>query len=159
MAFICCTTAVSLTNRLVSQLQRFRSFIFTTAFPIERLLLVVVALLLSPFLCMGWSPQFANLSVPFRNAVPGISGILGWIWSQPAAFPAFSVLTAGKISVAVMVFSSPDCTSCLSDGMIQMGSKDFWNTVSICERFFPPSWVRHSFVFFDGSSSIRFLSA
>jgi len=50
--------------------------------------------------------------------------ISGRISSQPAAFTAFSVLTTRKTSVAVMEFSSPKCTWCLSGDVILARTKD-----------------------------------
>jgi len=51
--------------------------------------------------------------------------ILGRISSYTVPCSTFSVLTPRKTSTAMMIFPSPDCTSCASDGMILARFKIF----------------------------------
>jgi len=59
---------------------------------------------------------------------------------QPAAFPAFSALTARKTTDAVMAFISPKCASYVSGGVIVIWFKNIWNNtpsgkMSFCGLF------------------------
>ena len=86
---------------------------------------------LFPFLCMRMITPVYQFPVPSQNTRPlniheeapmnpnyKVLNISSRTSSQPAASPALSVLTARKTSTAVISFSSPKRTSCLSDGVI-----------------------------------------
>jgi len=66
-----------------------------------------------------WHTQ-ASQTAPCRFKALSISG---WISSQPAAFPAFRVLTARKTLTALMLFCATKRISCVSGGVIVTGFK------------------------------------
>jgi len=88
--------------------------------------------------------------------------ISSWISSQPAAFSAFIFLTARKTSAAVLIFSFPKCTFCVSDdlevlslkeilGILSLSARDvlliaeqgkFWSLINLVLLDFLPCWRR-----------------
>jgi len=114
--------------------------------------------LLALFLRMGWSLQFANLSIPFqkttwntrvqqRTALLKVLNMSCRISSQPAVFPVFSAFIHMKTVAAVTAFSSPKFTSCISNGMrvtdVKRCFKRFYSLHQA--RRYLHCWAKHHF--------------
>ena len=87
-----------------------------------------------PFYVWEWTPQFANLSVLFQNiraldTHESAKEVLdSRLWALQVRYPRsllslIRVLKATKLSTAVVVASSPKCTSCVSHGLAVTGFK------------------------------------